>query len=153
MNDRESARRRNPYDDSDPETFAVQKASFVDQQIRAAMARGAFDDLPLHGKPIPDLGDTHDPDWWVKRLIDREDISGVLPEALQLRKDDGALDDVLDRLGSERAVRDAVEANVLDPRRGGAVPPGDLVHADGRREPRRPRRHAARVFRTRGDHS
>ncbi|MBW9208973.1 DUF1992 domain-containing protein [Mumia sp. zg.B21] len=74
------------------------------------MARGAFDDLPLHGKPIPGLGDTHDPDWWVKRLIDREDISGALPEALQLRKDDRALDVVLDRLGSEKAVRDAVEA-------------------------------------------
>lgn len=110
MTDRDRARRRNPHGDDDPEAFAVQKASFVDQQIRAAMARGAFDDLPLHGKPIPGLGDTHDPDWWVKRLIDREDISGALPEALQLRKDDRALDVVLDRLGSEKAVRDAVEA-------------------------------------------
>ncbi|KAA1420126.1 DUF1992 domain-containing protein [Mumia zhuanghuii] len=74
------------------------------------MARGEFDDLPLHGKPIPGLGDTHDPDWWVKRLIDREQISGVLPEALQLRKDDADLDAALDRLPTEAAVRDAVAA-------------------------------------------
>lgn len=94
----------------DPETLAVQKASFVDQQIRAAMARGEFDDLPLHGKPIPGLGDTHDPDWWVKRLIEREQISGVLPEALQLRKDDAGLDAALERLSSESSVRSALEA-------------------------------------------
>jgi hypothetical protein len=94
----------------DPETLAVQKASYVDQQIRAAMERGEFDDLPLQGKPIPGLGGTHDPDWWVRRLLEREQISGVLPEALQLRKDDAALDASLDRLGSASAVREAVEA-------------------------------------------
>ena len=68
------------------------------------MERGDFADLPGLGKPLEDLGDAHDPDWWVKRLVEREHIT-VLPPALQLRRDDAALDDVLDRLGSETQVR------------------------------------------------
>ena len=70
---------------------------WVDQQIRVAMERGDFDNLPGAGKPIKDLGTEHDPDWWLKRLIEREHISGVLPPALQLRKDDAELDAQLDR--------------------------------------------------------
>ena len=82
---------------------------WVDQQIRAAMARGEFDDLPLAGKPLPHIDTAADPDWWLRRFIERENITGVLPEALQLRKDDAALRDQLDTLRSERAVRGAVE--------------------------------------------
>lgn len=110
MGERREQRRSTPQTYVDPETVAVQKASYVDQQIRAAMERGEFDNLPLEGKPIPGLDGTHDPDWWVRRLVEREQISGVLPEALQLRKDDAALDGQLDRLPSAQAVREAVEA-------------------------------------------
>ncbi|MCR1784816.1 DUF1992 domain-containing protein [Nocardioides carbamazepini] len=85
-----------------------QQQSWVDLQVRQAMERGDFDDLPGAGKPIPDLGSTHDPDWWVKRLVERERIT-VLPPALQLRKDDAELDSVLDALGSEREARAFVE--------------------------------------------
>ena len=59
-----------------------QQALWVDLQVRAAMERGEFDDLPGAGKPIRSCGDTHDPDWWVKKLIEREKITGVLPPAL-----------------------------------------------------------------------
>lgn len=83
--------------------------SWVDLQVRQAMARGEFDDLPGAGKPIENLGTQHDPDWWVKQLIERERITGVLPAALQLRKDDLELDDRLDRLTSERTVRRELE--------------------------------------------
>ncbi|MBU2694206.1 hypothetical protein CCO04_03865 [Pimelobacter sp. 30-1] len=72
------------------------------------MERGEFDDLPGAGKPLEGLGDTHDPDWWVKRLVERERIT-VLPPALQLRKDDAELDAALDRLASEREARAFVE--------------------------------------------
>jgi hypothetical protein len=81
-----------------------QQETWVDLQLRQAMARGDFDDLPGMGEPLPDLGEEHDPDWWVKRLVEREKIA-VLPPALQLRRDDAVLDDVLDRLGSESEVR------------------------------------------------
>ena len=85
------------------------QAEYVDQQIRLAMQRGEFDNLPGAGKPIADLGSQHDPDWWLKKLIEREQITGVLPPALQLRKDDVELAGELDREISETAVRRIVE--------------------------------------------
>jgi len=86
-----------------------QQSTWVDLQIRQAMARGDFDNLPGLGKPIPDLDGRNDPDWWVKRLVEREKVTGVLPPALQVRKDDAELDGRLDQLSSERQVREAVE--------------------------------------------
>src|SRR5689334_19940117 len=85
------------------------KASWVDQQIRVAMAKGEFDNLPGTGKPIKDLGVEHDRDWWLKKLIEREQVSGVLPASLQLRKDDAELDGRLDALNVESEVRREVE--------------------------------------------
>ncbi len=82
---------------------------WVDQQIRLAMAQGEFDDLPGSGRPIEDLGTEHDPDWWVKRLVEREQITGVLPPSLQLRRDDAGLDDLLDTLTVESEARREVE--------------------------------------------
>jgi len=85
------------------------QAQYVDLQIQQAMARGDFDNLPGAGKPIKDLGTQHDPDWWVKQLIEREHITGVLPPALQLRKDDAELDAQLDTLPTAGQVRETVE--------------------------------------------
>ncbi len=85
-----------------------QQQTWVDLQIRQAMARGEFDDLPGAGKPIPDLGTQHDPDWWLKRMIKREQVS-VLPPSLQLRKEDAELDERLDKLSVESEVRREVE--------------------------------------------
>ena len=82
---------------------------WVDHQLRIAMERGDFDNLPGAGKPIKDLGRDHDPDWWIKRLIEREHITGVLPPALQLRKDDSELDARLDRHTAESEVRRELE--------------------------------------------
>ncbi len=82
--------------------------TWVDVQIRRAMERGDFDNLPGAGKPIEGLGAEHDPDWWLKQLVERERIA-VLPPALQLRKDDAELDGVLDTLASEEEVRKRVE--------------------------------------------
>jgi hypothetical protein len=73
------------------------------------MERGEFDNLPGHGKPLGDLGSPYDRDWWLKKLIEREQITGVLPAALQLRKDDADLDARLDREGSEKQVRAQLE--------------------------------------------
>jgi hypothetical protein len=85
------------------------KSEWVEQQLRVAMERGDFDNLPGAGKPIKDLGTQHDPDWWLKRLIEREKITGVLPPALQLRKDDAELDARLDRHTAESEVRRELE--------------------------------------------
>lgn len=97
-----------------------QQTLWVDLQVRQAMARGEFDDLPGAGKPIRGLGGAHDPDWWVKSLVEREQITGVLPPALALRKEDAELDSVLDRETTEQGVRRVVEdfnRRVVDARR------------------------------------
>jgi Domain of unknown function (DUF1992) len=82
---------------------------WVDLQIKQAMERGEFDDLPGQGKPLGDLGSPYDRDWWLKKLIEREQITGVLPAALQLRKDDAELDALLDRETVERRVREVLD--------------------------------------------
>jgi hypothetical protein len=82
---------------------------YVDLQIKQAMERGDFDDLPGAGKPIKNLGTQHDPNWWLKQLIEREKITGVLPPALQLRKDDAGLEEKLDRHTAESEVRRELE--------------------------------------------
>ena len=84
------------------------QSSWVDQQLRIAMERGDFDDLPGYGKPIEDLGVEHDPDWWIKKLVERENIA-ILPPALALRKEDAELDGRLDRINVEAEVRREVE--------------------------------------------
>jgi hypothetical protein len=98
---------------------AEERSRYVDVVVDQAMRRGEFDNLPLHGKPIPGLTGTHDPDWWVKGLIERENITGVLPSA-QLRKDDAELDGKLDLEAMEERVRQIVtdfNARVIDARR------------------------------------
>ena len=84
------------------------QAQWVEQQLRVAQERGDFDDLPGAGKPIEGLGTDHDPDWWLKKLVERERIS-VLPPALALRVEDAGLDEELDRLGTEKQVRDHLD--------------------------------------------
>ncbi len=82
----------------------AQQQTWVDLQVRQAMERGDFDDLPGAGKPIEGLGGHHDPNWWLKKLVEREHIA-VLPPSLALRKEDAELDGVLDRLNTEGDVR------------------------------------------------
>lgn len=108
-----------PGQDQQPETAReaelrrrkeqVDPASKADYLIREAMMRGDFDNLQYAGKPIPNLGEANDPDWWVKGLIERENISGLGPPALLLRVEDAELDGVLDAMPSAVQVREAVE--------------------------------------------
>lgn len=85
-----------------------QQQTWVDLQVRRAMERGDFDDLPGAGKPIEGLGTEHDPDWWLKKLVERERIA-VLPPSVQLRKEDAELDARLDEYAAESQVREHVE--------------------------------------------
>lgn len=96
------------------------QALWVDLQVRAAMERGEFDDLPGAGKPIRGLDAPYDPDWWLKGLIERERITGVLPPALALRKENEVLAEVLDREATEEGVRRVLEgfnSRIIDARR------------------------------------
>ena len=79
------------------------QTSWVDLQVRQAIDRGDFRDLPGYGKPL-ELTDQHDPDWWVKRLVEREQVV-VVPPSVQLRREDAELDGRLDALATESQVR------------------------------------------------
>ena len=85
------------------------QAQWVELQLRRAMERGDFDNLAGYGKPIEGLGTEHDPDWWLKKLVEREHVTGVLPPSLQIRKDAVELDGVLDKLPTEQDVRRELE--------------------------------------------
>lgn len=85
-----------------------QQQTWVDLQVRQAMERGDFENLPGAGKPIEGLGTEHDPDWWLKKLVERERIV-VLPPSVALRKEDAGLDAELDRYNVESEVRRHVE--------------------------------------------
>lgn len=84
------------------------QARWVDLQVQRAIERGEFDDLPGRGKPLAGLDRDHDPDWWLKQLVEREKIS-VLPPALALRREDAQLEAQLDRVAGERDVRVSLE--------------------------------------------
>jgi DnaJ homologue, subfamily C, member 28, conserved domain len=60
--------------------------TWVERQIREAMERGEFDDLPGAGRPIADLDKPHDELWWIKEKLRRENLS-YLPATLALRKE------------------------------------------------------------------
>jgi len=109
MGGSESPDRTPERDDRSAAAQRIQhQGQWVDLQMREAMKRGDFDNLPGAGKPIEGLGTEHDPDWWLKKLVEREKIS-VLPPALQLRKDDAELDARLDRHTAESEVRRELE--------------------------------------------
>jgi hypothetical protein len=95
--------------------------SSVERQIREAQQRGDFDNLPGAGQPLPGAGEPYDENWWLKRLVEREQLTGLAPATLALRRQLDELPETLARLPSEQAVRDTVAAineQILRSRRG-----------------------------------
>ena len=83
--------------------------TWIEAQIRVAMEEGAFDNLPGAGKPLPNLGQEHDPLWWVKQLVQREQISMLPPSLELLRKVETELA-AIEKLDDEATVRHRVTA-------------------------------------------
>jgi hypothetical protein len=86
-----------------------QRALYVEASIQQAIRRGDFDDLPGYGKPLEGLGDHHDPDWWIRRKIQTEKLTGLGPPALQLRVEHSEFQSRLDALTREHDVREYVD--------------------------------------------
>jgi hypothetical protein len=83
--------------------------SWIDAQIRVAKEQGAFDNLPGAGKPLPNIDQEYDPDWWVKQLVQREEVS-ILPPSLELlRKVETELAAIA-KLQDEETVRGRIAA-------------------------------------------
>lgn len=75
--------------------------SLIDRAVR----NGDFDHLQYAGKPIPNLGSTLDPDWWLKGVIERERLTGLGPPAIMLRHEDAELEATIDEMFSAEQVR------------------------------------------------
>ena len=112
-----------------------QRAAIAETAIQQAFRRGEFDNLPGAGKPLPDLHEVHDPDWWIRKKIERENLTGLGPPALTLRTESAQLRARLDALHLEsdvRAVLDDFNRRVKEARRqllGGppvVTPPRDV---------------------------
>lgn len=86
-------------------------STWVDQQIQQAQRQGAFEDLPGAGRPLQDVDVRSDPDWWVRGLIEREnlDLSDALPGVMQLRREKATFPQSVLDLPDEAAVRARLE--------------------------------------------
>ena len=84
--------------------------SWIDQQISEAAERGAFDNLPGAGKPLPKRSDAEDEQAWLRGYLAREGVSAevLLPAPLRLRKEAARLAETVAALPSEQEVREAV---------------------------------------------
>src|SRR5215472_6920283 len=101
-------------------------ASWVDQQIAEAAERGAFDNLPGAGKPIPRRGGGTEA--WLQDYLRREGVSAdeLLPTPLRLRKEVERLAGTVQDLNSEDEVRAVVRGlnrRILEWRRIPTGPP------------------------------
>lgn len=82
----------------------------VERLIREAQERGEFDDLPGAGRPLPGAGEPYDENWWIRNLVRRENLAGVLSPALALRKES----EDLHRLVADKPTEESVRAFVED---------------------------------------
>ena len=110
--------------------------TWVEHKIREAAERGAFDNLPGAGKPIPDLDKPHDDQWWIRRKLRDEELV-YLPPTIALRKEAEAALAAAALAGSEaevRAIVAAINAKIADGNRKAASgPPLNLAPLDPER--------------------
>ncbi len=95
-------------------------AARAEAAVQQAESDGAFDNLKYAGKPLPEAARSLDPDWWVKSLIEREQLTGLAPAPFLLRKEDAELDELLAKQYSEARVREILEefnARIIEARR------------------------------------
>jgi Domain of unknown function (DUF1992) len=95
----EDAKERKPPD--------LSFTSWIDRQISEAAERGAFDNLPGAGKPLPKRTEEDAAQAWLREYLRREGVSAeeLLPTPLKLRKEIERLTESVQDLRSEQQVR------------------------------------------------
>jgi Domain of unknown function (DUF1992) len=109
--------------------------TWIDQQISEAAERGAFDNLPGAGKPLPRGDDADDGQAWARDYARREGVppEAMLPVPLRLRKEAEQLAAAAPLLASEQEVRDAaaeLNGRIMEWRRIPVGPPVFVALAD-----------------------
>src|ERR1700729_2601991 len=84
--------------------------TWIDQQINEAAERGAFENLPGAGKPLP-KGEEDAAQAWLREYVRREGVATeeFLPVPLKLRRESERLAEAAPGLPSEQAVREVAE--------------------------------------------
>ena len=93
--------------------------SWIDRQVREAIERGEFDNLPGAGKPLRGLNGRNDENWWITSKLERENLPPVLPTALSLRKEALEIARTVADVRSEDQVREIaadLNARIVDAR-------------------------------------
>ena len=83
--------------------------SWIDRQIREAQERGEFDNLRGAGEPLKGLDGRQDENWWVKGLLERENLRPPLPGSLLLRKEVAEIGELVADCTSEAQVREIAQ--------------------------------------------
>ena len=110
---------------------------WIEQQIRAGMERGEFEELSGRGKPLdgiePGVEVQRDEDWWLKAKLRRERLS-YLPPTLAVRKELEQAREAIAAASREDVVRRIVadiNERIRDVnRRGADGPPSTLMPLD-----------------------
>lgn len=79
--------------------------STSERLIREATERGEFENLSGAGKPLRNLGRRQD---WVSDWVQREDLSGVLPPEMALRREAERIVETVELERTEDRVREVV---------------------------------------------
>jgi hypothetical protein len=104
--------------------------SWVDRQIREAQERGEFDNLRGAGEPLKGLDGRQDENWWIKGLLERENLRPPLPGSLLLRKQAAEIGEFVADCTTEEQVREIVQdlnTRILDARRRGIDGPKIVI--------------------------
>jgi len=81
----------------------------AEARIRSAMEAGAFEGLPGAGRPLPDLDEDYDENWWLKKWLKREK-AGITPPTLAARIETVRELERLEALDDEAALRAGLAA-------------------------------------------
>jgi len=97
--------------------------SWIDQQISEAEERGAFDDLPGAGKPLPNRPEDEDGLAWVRNWMRREGVSPavMLPEPLKLRRESARLAETASGIWCQPQIFAAASATSASLRRSSSI--------------------------------
>lgn len=79
----------------------------IDRQIREAIDRGDFDNLPGSGRPL-NLGRPGHERTWAERRMEGEDLAGVLPGPLGVRRQKQDIQQTLADVSDEETARAVV---------------------------------------------
>ena len=80
----------------------------IERRIREAMQRGEFDNLPGAGLPL-NLGRPGHERTWAERRMDDEDLSGILPGPLGVRRQKQDIQETLSDVLDEETARAVID--------------------------------------------